>query len=113
MSNVKALIPLALYRIGGLPDDEAKETALRLLARALNEIPAPLGDGEDEGSGAPEPPHIVAAAFERALAMARAFSNPAARIRAFGDACEAIAVSLLPLSGRRALLDHALDVALV
>jgi hypothetical protein len=115
MGNVTGLIPLALYRIGDLRDSEAKEAALGVLSRALNEIPAPLGeDGEDEEgpAGAPEPPHIIAAAFERILEMSRAFEGRGCRARAFGTACESIAVSLLPLRSRRALLDHALDLGL-
>src|SRR5262249_5613571 len=98
MSNVTALVPLALSRIGDLRGDEAKEAALRVLARALNEVPAPV--------------ETIAGAFERILAMSRTFAERSCRARAFGDACEAIAVSILPLSRRRELLDHALDLAL-
>src|SRR5690242_17957289 len=101
MSNVTGLIPLALYRIGDLPDNEAKVEALGVLARALNEIPSPLGDDDEGSAGSPGhdgggPRHVITAAFERILEMSRAFSDHQSRARAFGGACEAIAVSLLP-----------------
>jgi tetratricopeptide (TPR) repeat protein len=98
MSIVTGLVPLALSRIGDLGGDEAKEEALRVLSRAVNDIPAP--------------PEAISQAFERILSLSRALEERAARTRAFGDACEAITVSLLPLPHRRDLLDHALDLAL-
>jgi tetratricopeptide (TPR) repeat protein len=98
MSIVIGLVPLALSRIGDLGGDEAKEATLGVLSRAVNEIPAP--------------PEAIAEAFERILSLSHTLSERAARTRAFGDACEAITVSLLPLSRRRDLLDHALDLAL-
>jgi hypothetical protein len=98
MSIVTGLVPLALSRIADLRGDEAKEAALRVLARAVNEI-----------SG---PEEAIAEAFERLLSMSRTFSEPAARVRAFADACETITVSVLPLSRRRDLLDRALGLAL-
>lgn len=98
MNIVTGLVPLALSRIGDLWGDEAKEASLRLLVRAVNEIPAP--------------PEAIAVAFERVLFLSRTLSGREARTRAFADASEAITVSLLPLSRRRDLLDHALDRAL-
>jgi hypothetical protein len=98
MSIVDTLVPLALARASGLRGDDAKETALRVLTRALNELA--------------DPPEAIARAFDRILCIGWAFSDPAARVRAFGDACEAIRVSLLPLPKRRELLDLALDLAI-
>ncbi len=98
MSIVTDLVPLALSRIGDLKGDEAKEAALRVLSRAVNEVAVPA--------------EAIAEAFERILSLSRAFAERACRARAFGDACEAITVSLLPLARRRELLDHALALAL-
>jgi hypothetical protein len=118
MSNVTGLIPLALSRIADLRGDEARETSLRVLAHTLNEIPVPLGDdaigsspdgGSHHTSGAVD---IIGGAFERITSLSQGFEDRACRIRAFADACAAIAVSLLPLSRRRDLLDRALDLAL-
>jgi hypothetical protein len=93
-----ALVALALARVGGLRGDDAKEGALRVLSRAANAIA--------------DPPPAVARAFEQILALGQTFSDRASRTRAFGDACQAIALSLLPLARRRELLDRALDTAL-
>jgi hypothetical protein len=98
MSIVESLVPLALARVGGLRGDDAKETAVRVLTRALNELA--------------EPAEAIAQAFDGILHIGWALSDPAARARAFSDACEAIRVSLLPLPTRRELLDRALDIAL-
>src|SRR5277367_2069287 len=94
MSIVTGLVPLALSRIGDLRDDDAKEAALRVLLRTLNEIPVPLD--------------ALAEAFERILSLSRTFAGRAGRERAFGGACEVITVSPLPLSRRRELLERAL-----
>jgi hypothetical protein len=98
MSTVTGLVPLALSRIGDLRDDAAKEAALRVLLRTLNEIPVPLD--------------ALAEAFERILSLSRTFAERAGRERVFGGACEVIAVSPLTLSRRRELLERALNLAL-
>jgi hypothetical protein len=91
------LISPALTRIGDLAGDDAKETALRALVEAVDQIDDP---GEE-----------IADAFARVLSMARALAHRPARTRVFLAVCGALTDSPLPLARRRELLDRALEDA--